>query len=155
MWLRTAPTRLNFDSYAQQQTASVAQKAFPQRMIIGDLSVDLPLYPSSVVNNTWETTTKGASYLRSSPLPGEKGNSIIYGHNWLNLLGPLVAIKPGETIEIAFSDNSRKRFVVDYTSVVNPNESSILAPSQDNRITVYTCTGFLDSKRFVAVATLK
>ncbi len=156
MWLRTSPTRLNFDTtYAQNQSVAAESKAVPTRLIIGDVKVDLPVYAASVVNNQWQTTTKGVSYLRSSPVPGEKGNSIIYGHNWLNLLGPLTAVRPGEKIEVDFSDNSHKTFVVEYTSIVNPNDASILAPSKDKRITLYTCTGFLDSKRFVAVATLQ
>jgi LPXTG-site transpeptidase (sortase) family protein len=155
IWLRNDPNRLKFNNYAHAQNISEEKKKFPARITIDDLGVDLPVEPSSVVNNKWETTGNGVSYLLSSPIPGNDGNSIIYGHNWANLFGPLVNIETGTEVVIEYSDKTKKTFVIEYTSVVEPNQSSILAPSNDKRITLYTCTGFLDSKRFVAVAILK
>ena len=67
---------------------------------MGEQSIDLPIYPASINGTSWETTTKGVSYLKNTPTPGEIGNSVMYGHNWTNLLGPLVRAKPGQKIEI-------------------------------------------------------
>ena len=64
-------------------------------------------------------------------------------------------MKPGDRIEIAFSDGSIREFVVAYTTTVNPGQVEILKDSEDSRLTLYTCTGFLDSKRFVVTAKLK
>lgn len=165
IWLRNDPNRLKFDTYASstsqrsiahvQNTPVKKEKILPTRIIIKDVGIDLPIYPAKVENNTWETTENGVSYLTSSPLPGEKGNSVIYGHNWANLFGPLVNIQTGKEVDVEFADHSKKKFTVEYTSVVSPDESTILAPSNDKRITLYTCTGFLDSKRFVVVAISK
>ena len=44
--------------------------------------------------------------------------------------------------------------MIEYTQVVTPDQTHILAPSDDRRVTLYTCTGFLDRKRFVVTATL-
>jgi LPXTG-site transpeptidase (sortase) family protein len=79
----------------------------------------------------------------------------LYGHNWSALLGSLPKIKPGDKIKIILSNGQEKNFVVKYTSIVAPSDTKILSDSADSRITLYTCAGFLDSKRFVATALLK
>lgn len=155
IWLSVEPNRLSFKRYAYAQAASVVKKSQPERVIIKGLNIDLPIIPSKITDGTWETTEQGASYLASSPIPGETGNSIIYAHNWVSLFGKLVNIRPGDEVGIGYHDKSTKTFVVKYTSEVTPDTSSILAPTLDKRITFYTCTAFLDAKRFVAVAVLK
>lgn len=140
----------NFNGYANS-----ASGALPQKIIVPSLKIELPIYPAKISGNSWEATTKGVSYLVSSPVPGETGNSILYGHNWASLLGSLPKIVPGEAIEIVFGKGEKKTFIVEHTSIVAPSQTDILAPSSDTRLTLYTCTGFLDSKRFVATALLK
>jgi len=154
VYLHEAPSRLAFNNYTYAKS-SVVKGEVPKRITISSLGIDLPIYQATIVNNYWPTTDLGASYLTSSPLPGNKGNSVIYAHNWQSLFGKLVNVKIGDTVVVSYPDNTKKTFVVQYTSVVSPDESTILAPSKDNRITLYTCTGFLDSKRFVAVAVLQ
>ncbi len=120
---------------------------------INSLRVDLPIVESSIRGGQWEVTNQGVSHLGQSPEPGQRGNSIIYGHNWNNLLGSLVKIKPGQSINIKYDDGSQKNFEVIYTQVVKPTDVGILKQTSDKRITLYTCTGLFDSQRFVAVAT--
>ena len=153
-WLRNDPNRLSFKEYQPAKVVTAKEKSLPQRIIISDLHVNLPVVPSKITNNVWETNNNGASYLISSPLPGEKGNSIIYAHNWASLFGNLVSAKPGQKVEVVYADGSHKNFYIEYTSTVSPSEASILAPSKDQRITLYTCTGWFDTHRFVAVAVL-
>ena len=155
IWLISDPNRLSFKSYTYAQTVSVKGKSFPTQISIEKLNINLPIVPANIVNDRWETTDSGASYLETSPIPGETGNSVIYAHNWASLFGSLVNVLPGDEINMTYDDGSVKTFVVKYTSVVTPDTSSILAPTGDKRITLYTCTGFLDSHRFVAVAILK
>jgi len=92
--------------------------------------------------------------LLDSPIPGRIGNSIFYGHNWTSLLGNLVNAKPGQEISIAFGSGEIERFKISYVQVVKPSQTDILNQTNDRRITLYTCTGFLDSKRLVVVANL-
>ncbi len=150
---RYSPKKLAFQNYKAENT--VLAKNAPNILEIPSLNIYLPLIPSKINKNNWEATTLGVSYLASSPLPGEEGNSILYGHNWESLLGPLTKIKPGQEIKISFRDNSAKTFVVKYTQVVTSDQTHILNQTKDKRITIYTCTGFLDLKRFAAVALLK
>ncbi len=155
LYLRENPHKLSFDNYTYASNQKAEEKQLPAQITISDVDIDVPVYPATVSNGQWPVIENGASYLATSPVPGEKGNSVIYAHNWKNLFGNLVNAKTGQEVLITYKDGSTKTFVITYTSTVSPTESTILAPSKDNRITLYTCTGFLDSKRFVVVALLK
>jgi len=153
---RTNPNNLAFSDFVQEgNEGQNFGKTQPLAITLPTLKKTLPIFPAIVSKDSWQTSPSGVSYLSSSPLPGEKGNSILYGHNWPNLLGSLAKMKPGDRIEIAFSDGSIREFVVAYTTTVNPGQVEILKDSEDSRLTLYTCTGFLDSKRFVVTAKLK
>lgn len=155
IYLRENPKKLAFDSYTAVQHDAADKNTLPVKITIQSVGIEAPVYPTGLINNVPQTIENGASYLISSPLPGTQGNSILYAHNWKNLFGPLVSVKTGDEVQVVYADGSKKTFEVRYTSVVNPSDSTILSPSSDTRITLYTCTGFLDSKRFVAVAVLK
>lgn len=151
MWLRYSPQKLAFKTIVTTPS-SITDMNPPEYIEIPDLHISLPIYPSTIHNNAWETTTEGVSYWSKSPAPGQKGNSILYGHNWTSLLGNLIYSRPGQEIIIEYKDRTKRRFIIDKTAIVPPTQIHILEPSTDTRITIYTCTGFLDSKRFVAVA---
>lgn len=155
-WQRTTPARLKFNiKNIESGPNRNSTKAQPKILIIRDLGIELDIYPESIINGKWKATDKGVSYLSSTSIPGEIGNSIIYGHNWKNLLGNLVKAKPGQIVEIIYPDGSIKKFEVKYTQVVTSDQTQILNQSEDIRITLYTCIGFLDTKRFVVTAILK
>lgn len=152
---RYNPHRLSFDFDLQEpvQVKAVKKDApLPTRITISGTPINLPIVESTIHGQEWETTDKGVSYLSLSPIPGEKGNSILYGHNWTNLLGPLVNVVPGQLIRIFYADGSSVRFVVEGTAMVTPTDTSILLPSKEPLLTIYTCAGFFDSKRFVVTA---
>lgn len=153
---RNNPNRVAFAKAENNILVKQEKKIItPEAVIIPSLNINLQIFPSEIRDGKWEVTDKGISYLKTSALPGENGNSIMYGHNWTNLLGNLTRIKTGETIEVVFDDNSKKEFIVTLIQEVKPDDVSILKRTTDNRITIYTCSGFLDSKRFVVVALLK
>lgn len=154
LYLNQAPTQLAFNNYVYTQSDDISGVT-PSRISISSLGIDLPIYSETIKNNVWPTTYSGAAYLASSPLPGNKGNSIIYAHDFRDLFGPLVNAKIGDKVVVTYPNHTKKTFIIAYTSIVSPSESSILAPSKDSRITMYTCTGLFDSKRFVAVAILQ
>lgn len=153
--LRLKPTRLAISSYTAPFVAA-DEKVQPAKQPVGikiaRVGVELPIIPSKITDSKWETSAEGVSFLMTSPIPGEQGNSILYGHNWENLLGPLVRVEPGDTIEIIYIDGSSRSFRIEYTATVPENQIGILNETSDVRLTIYTCTGFLDSERFVAVA---
>lgn len=116
----------------------------PVRIVIKSVNIDLPIIPGD--------TKDGVSYLSSSSLPTETGNSVFYGHNWANLIGNLVKVKPSDNIEIIMSDGIKLNFKVAFTSIATPDQTHFISPTKDKRITLYTCIGLFDTKRFVVTA---
>jgi len=149
---RVNPSRLKFENYAPDDSSTVNIVGVPKRLIIDDLGINLEVVPGNIKNDKWSTTYDGVSYLSSSPIPGTAGNSILYGHNWASLLGNLKSAKPGQVIEIVDDSGKVTKFEISFVQVVGPNEKSILDQTSDSRITLYTCTGFLDTKRLVVTA---
>lgn len=154
-WLRTDPNRLAFttDSVFLSEKNSTSA-LIPAVLEIPSQNIRLRIVPSEINKDKWETTDNGVSYLTSSPTPGEVGNSIMYGHNWENILGNLQKVKPGQTVIIYLSDGSKRIFTIQATAEVSPDQTHVLKNTQDKRLTIYTCSGFLDSKRFVVSAIL-
>src|SRR3989344_540684 len=150
---RNNPDRLSFANSGFNQVVTTSSIE-PKKIIIKDINLDLAIYPSKITGNKWGVTEDGVSRLVSSPIPGEDGNSILYGHNWSNLLGGITKLKPNQEILITYKDGSVKKFVITNTAVVSPEDTAVLAPSKNKKITLYTCTGFFDSKRFVVTAEL-
>ncbi len=151
IWERNNPNRLSFKNYKVDYKNTPVNNP-PVRITIKDLNIDLPILPAKVTNGQWETTTEGASYLVTSPVPGEQGNSIIYAHDWQSLFGPLHSVQRHMAIKIQYKDKTAKTFIVKGSAIVRDDQTSILEPTPDKRLTLYTCTGFLDSQRLVAVA---
>ena len=139
----------------QNEIKSPVKKNLPTRLIIKNLNIDLEIFPAKVTGQNWDTTSLGVSWLDISPVPGEKGNSIIYGHNWTNLLGSLFKAKPGDTIEIAYQNAPNKIFTIEKTAMVSPDNVSVLNQTENVSLTIYTCAGLFDEKRFVVVGKLK
>src|SRR5947208_1106964 len=101
IYLHEAPAQLSFNNYSIEKNLTTTGMS-PNRITISDLGIDLPVYQATIVNNSWPTTDSGASYLTSSPLPGNTGNSVIYAHNWVSLFGNLRNAKVGEKVVVIY-----------------------------------------------------
>lgn len=154
VWRINDPARLQFSNVELKKLEKPYLKPTPTTLVYRDLSLKLPIIPANKTGNFWETTSKGVSYLVTTPEPGETGNSIMYGHNWGSILGNLNKAAPGQILEIYFSDGDRKEFKVKYVQEVNQDNGSVLKETTDKRITLYTCSGLFDQKRLVVIATL-
>ncbi len=154
LYQRYNPQNLSFNVSASESYFQEVSQIAPIGIKINSINLSLGITPAQINNNRWEASTTGISHLKSSVVPGQKGNAVLYGHNWPNLLGNLKDVKVGDTINVTNSDQSEKTFVIEYITEVTPLEISILEESEDTRITLYTCSGFLDTKRLVVVAKL-
>lgn len=139
IWQRNNPNRVAFSN---TQVFAGTLESDPVRLVINSQGIDLPIIESKVENYKWEVTDIGVSRI---------GN-VFYGHNWTNLLGNLVKVKPGDVIEVKYSDGSTKKYKVTITQIVDPDQKDVLNFADEDTILIYTCTGFLDSKRFIVVA---
>ncbi len=129
-----------------------SERVVPVLVQIPSLAINVNVTETDLTNNKWPLSNDSALHWKESPLPGQKGNSVIYGHNWANLFGNLRQVHPNAEVVIVYSDGSKKQFKIVDTYTVTADETHILNNSTDTRLTLYTCTGFLDSKRFVAIA---
>ena len=155
LWAKKSSNNLSFFNYTAQATSSYDRKSelgIPSRLRISSVGIDLDIFPATIHGNTWESTFNGVSHLSTTPFPGEAGNSVLYGHNWESLLGPLTEVNVYDTIEVMYDQGEVKKFKVVDVRTVSSNEISILDQTEDIRLTVYTCSGFLDTKRFVVTA---
>jgi sortase (surface protein transpeptidase) len=146
IWLRVRPISVS------AAVTTLSSQKIPVEFIYPTLALDLPIIPASREKGVWQLSDNGISYLVQSPLPGMPGNSVLYGHNWPNLLGPLDHAKPGQVFSIRMSDGKKERFVVQRTERVMSDELHILSPSNKRKITIYTCAGLFDTQRFVVEA---
>ncbi|MDD2823122.1 MAG: sortase [Candidatus Daviesbacteria bacterium] len=149
---RYIPLTLAKDLYNQQNN-NVSSNPLPLEIIIPSINLDLPVIPAKLVKGKWELSSFGVSYLIDSDSSDILRSNIFYGHNWPNLLGNITKLQLGEKIIVKFSDGFIKEYKISAFETVNPEEVSILFNSSDsNEITLYTCTGFLDGKRFIVRA---
>lgn len=140
------------ETLAQEVPQNTNSINFPTRLVISDLGIDLPIYTTELVNGDWEEIDNGILYLSNSAIPGESGNSIIYGHNTPKLLGNLKNAQKDALIKIKYANGESKSFNITNTFNVTPDQTHILKTSKKPKITIFTCNGFFDEKRFVVVA---
>lgn len=114
--------------------------------------VDVDIEKEIYQEGKWTISESAAAYLVASAAPGEPGNIIVYGHNKRAILGNIRALKGEETIELSLSDGSKKMYQVESLHEVDPDDTELLAPTSTETLTIYTCSGLLDSRRFVVRA---
>lgn len=134
-------------SYSTQKT----ETALPIHIGIGT-RISLPVVEAGRENGVWAISQTSANHVRQSALPNEKGNIIIYGHNLKRIFGYLTDTKIGDIIRIRMTDGTLYKYKVKETHYVSPSNTTLLAPTKDEVLTVYTCAGLLDSLRFVVRA---
>jgi LPXTG-site transpeptidase (sortase) family protein len=116
------------------------------------LGVNIQIRESRIRDGVWQIFGDSASHLESSARIGEGGNIIIYGHNKNEILGPIRWAKPGEKIELFDEAGKNYLYQAIKIEVVDPTNLTHLLPTGGETLTVYTCTGFFDSKRLIVVA---
>lgn len=139
----------NTESITTKQVNFIAK---PTRLEIKRLGINLPVESQEIKSSIWPETDRGVTFVKGTAIPGSIGNSIFYGHNWASLLGRLPGAKIGDEVVITMDNGTIKTFVITKTKIVSPNDTEVLDDTSFSRLTLYTCTGFLDSKRFVAFA---
>lgn len=123
----------------------------PTRIIIPGLSIDLPIVEAKVVNGYWEVFETTASHGLGSAYPGQLGNTVIFAHTQAGLFLLLRDIKVGNVVYVLTNDRWHRYKTTDVKTVA-PNQVEVIAPTNDETLTLFTCSGFLDSKRLVVVA---
>jgi len=134
----------------QEQTDKEAPK--PARIYIPKLEKTLEVSDGFIKDNRWTISKTGVSYLTTSGKIGESGNVVLYGHNTQDVLGGLWKVQAGDIVEVTDSGGNIHKFEIFERKEVKPNSVEILESTDDSRLTIYTCSGFLDTARFVVIA---
>ena len=124
----------------------------PKRIYIKNVDINLSIEEGKIVDGVWQISSTTATHLINSDVPGRTGNVVIYGHNLWNIFGKLENIQKGDVVDI-FTVNGRKyEYKVSDILRVDPSDIEVVNPTNYSVLTIYTCTGFLDSKRLVVKA---
>jgi LPXTG-site transpeptidase (sortase) family protein len=123
----------------------------PVRVIIPSVRIDLPIVPAPVVNGVWKTSAVSASHGLGSANPGENGNTVIFAHARERLFLPLRDVKENDPVYLLTADGWY-RYRVESFKLVNPEDVEVIAATKEEVLTLFTCTGFLDSKRLIVKA---
>ncbi|MEK7581475.1 MAG: sortase [Patescibacteria group bacterium] len=152
----------NFDFNIQRSNNPTTQQPVTTRtqfskiksISIPKIERDLAVSDGKFENGRWEVAAEGVSFYTQSALPEAGGNTVLYGHNKARILGGLVDMRKGDMIELRLENGELRNYEVTETKTIKPTDVSILSTSTDTILTIYTCSGFLDTSRFVVLAKL-
>lgn len=151
-WKGYSQRVLSFSSLPQQSLLENQSYTQLDSIQIPKLKLDLVIEEAKIIDGIWQISQYGASHLSSSAHPGSKGNIIIYGHNKKELFGKLGKLRLDDEIIITTKDLKKHQYKIYNILTVSPNQVEILAPTSDEILILYTCTGFADSQRLVLKA---
>lgn len=123
----------------------------PVRVIIPTLEIDVAVRPAKIVKGYWEVFEDSAGFGQGSAYPGEVGNTVIFAHARPRLFQPLKNVKIGEIVYVLTSEKWFS-YKIEKITEVFPNQVEVIAPTPDEILTLYTCSGFADTKRFIVTA---
>lgn len=133
----------------QEPTRTAAK---PAKLYIPNMDRVLYVSDGYVQANRWTVSETGVSYLTTSALPTQAGNTVMYGHNRKGILGGLWRVREGDYLYVILENGQFVKYQVAQRKEIKPTQVEILERTEDSRLTLYTCSGFLDTARFVLVA---
>lgn len=153
LYLRYYNTLLTFKhiaNYPEQRQGVVYAK--PSKVRIPSVNIEIPVEDAEIVDGVWETSQEYASYLVKSSALGRPGNVVIYGHNKEHIFAPLIGTEIGDDVYVSEESGEIHVYRVSDIQVVDSDNVDVVLPTDYEVLTVYTCTGLLDSKRLVIKA---
>jgi sortase A len=131
--------------------ASATVNDASSKIIIPKINVEAPIVfdvPTIQENDIQKGLENGVVHYVTTPNPGEKGNSVIFGHSSSNILNKgkykfaflmLKSLEPGDTF-IVQKDRKRYVYKVYNEFVVSPTDFSVLGPTDKQAtMTLITC----------------
>jgi LPXTG-site transpeptidase (sortase) family protein len=117
---------------------------------------DAPIYDRGLDAQSNMLIAKGYSvthYAFSSPIGG--GNAVLYGHDDIegSIFASLKDLKAGDEVDVAPPGDSPVVYHVTSRTIVAPTAVEILNPTNDVRLTLFTCwPNWVDTQRVVVTA---
>lgn len=153
IYLKYQRSVLSFGQSPPETTTTQKRAALPLNITIEAANINLPIKESNIIDGVWEISETGASFLSTSARPSENGNIVIYGHNKKHLFGGLIGKNlVGSIVEIKLMNGDIYKYQITETKTVSPTDIEEVLPTETEVLTLYTCTGLLDSKRLIIKA---
>lgn len=131
--------------------ADLQSAPYPERILIPSLGMDLKIEKSKIIGGYWEVFSDKAGWGEGSGFPGQPGNQVIFAHAREGFFLPLRLIEVGTNIYI-LTDSDWYEYKVTGINEVSPDQIEVIAPTEDETLTLYTCSGYKDSKRLIVTA---
>lgn len=144
------PISINHTLLATDEN-KIKNNAAPIRISLPSAGIDIPVRQAKVVNGYWELFNDSAGWGTGSGYPGEKGNIVIFAHAREKLFLPLKKAKIGENVTV-FTEEKWYQYKIADIKEVLPTDTEVISPTPDETLTLYTCSGFSDSKRLILTA---
>lgn len=124
------------------------------RIVIPTMQLNEPVYEGT----SPYTVNKGVWRFPSSSTPDKGGNTVLIGHRFTYhnaaVFYHLDLLLPGQTLAV-YWNHKAYRYKVTAVDVVAPSDAAIEYPTQDARLTIFTCTPLWTTKsRLVVTAEL-
>ena len=142
------------DADERRQAALTPRPGAPIRLELPSIAVEAEVKPAGVRDGPdgqpeWETLPfVAANYPTLGPV-GAPGNPVISGHVVTlyegNVFRDLYRVQLGDTVRVYTSD-SRFSYRVEEIRLVEPGDVSVMASSEDARLTIITCGGTFDPR---------
>ena len=123
----------------------------PRRVLIPDIKIDLKVGKARNIEGYWEVFPDKAGWGEGSGLPGNKGNQVIFAHARQGLFLPLRESKVDMRIYV-LSSEGWYLYQIEAIKEVYPNQTEVIEATQDETLTLYTCSGYKDTKRLIVIA---
>lgn len=146
--------RLAFASDDFQVQHVTNTENLPVALNIPAINAKFSVKQTRIKNGQWEIYPFGVSHLATSGTPNSNRNIIMYAHNTSDRFGNIFNLRKGDRIEIITVKGAIFTYVVEQTFEVNPSDMYVLQDSDQEELTLYTCSGFADLKRYIVKANL-
>jgi len=124
----------------------------PVQITIPSIGIDIPIESGEIKDGVWQISYDKATFLVTSARPGTNGNTVIYGHNKKVLFGNLPYLSLGQKIYVKTADGVIHVYEAYQKDFVDAGRVDLVSPTTNEELTIYTCWGFLDSRRAVVKA---
>jgi LPXTG-site transpeptidase (sortase) family protein len=124
----------------------------PVHLVIPSIQVDTKVVELSTALDAqgapqWETVPFVAGHYRMTGLVGARTNVVLSGHvvtrDMGNVFRDLHLLRPGDPVVVS-TDEGQFTYVVSELRLVDPADTSVLAPSSTPRLSLITCAGQFD-----------
>lgn len=146
----TAPAEVSFEHAPLVQ--GDASGVMPVAIKAADLNIAVPLELGSITNDEWVLSDEAANYLDVSGKIGESGNIVIYGHDKKSIFGNFKEAQTGQVVHLTGSDGQEREYTITNIFETTPENVDVIQPTEHELLTIYTCTGWRNSKRLIVQA---